>query len=526
MSSLLWLSFLLIMPLVFAHASLTGPVANTKIGTIIGTFHNFTEFGRELTVERYFGIPYAEPPVGDLRFRKPVPKRPFTSTHQARKHGNACYQMHYLPLLPKGKTASEDCLFLNVYAPVRKNENLPVMIWIHGGGFNAGTSDIYVSDALAAYGNVIVVTFNYRLSLWGFLSTGDEHARGNYGLFDQHLAIKWVHENIKAFGGDQRRVTIFGESSGAVSVIHQSTFDGNSGLFQRAIAQSGSILDYWTFTKDPKHDAEKLGKLIGCSNMESEFLVECIKGATADTLNSVLNDVGNVFMKFPCPFIPNVDGELLGKSTEHLTKLEPGVSKSEKAPFFGTLDFLTGVNSAEGAFMMIPQAGIYDTEHLEPNRTYFVDELVPNALSFLFQKDVSQVIVYLVVHDYTDWADPENVPIIRNKFMQIFADFMFSIPMLEILDYHKFIAKQSKGTYLYKFDITPSQRFLPSPSWIEGASHADELEYLFFGKNAGIMTYMPLTDSYKPDDWETDIAEYMITMWSNFAKTGYSHLFS
>ena len=171
-------------------------VVNTKLGTIIGTQQDINVFGRDVKIARYLGIPYAEAPVGDLRFRKPVPKQSLRSPFNATKHGDNCLQMDLLALF-KESDSSEDCLFLNVYVPVdRLREDLAVMIWLHGGGFVSGASDPFVSDNLAAHGNVIVVTLNYRLSLWGFLSTGDEHAAGNYGLWDQHIAIKWVHDNI------------------------------------------------------------------------------------------------------------------------------------------------------------------------------------------------------------------------------------------------------------------------------------------------------------------------------------------
>ena len=226
-----------------------------------------------MKVERYHGIPYAEPPVGQLRFQKPVPKQPFTSPYEATKHGNLCYQLQMFPL--EGAKYSEDCLFLNVYAPVGRPEQSPVMVWIHGGGFFAGSADFYISDTLSAYGQVIVVTINYRLSLFGFLSTSDENAPGNVGLLDQHVAIKWVHNNINAFGGDPNKVTIFGESAGGMSVTYQSLFAGNKGLFQRAIAQSGSL--WWTPINDSKQDAMRLGKLVGCEHVESAPLIECLK---------------------------------------------------------------------------------------------------------------------------------------------------------------------------------------------------------------------------------------------------------
>ena len=168
-----------------------------------------------------------------------------------------------MPLFKEGLPISEDCLFLNIYAPAVREQDVAVMIWIHGGGFIAGAADPYRSDALAAHGNVIVVTINHRVSLWGFLSTEDEHAPGNYGLFDQHLAIQWVHDNIKAFGGDPSRVTIFGQSAGGASVMYRSIFEGNEGLFQRGIAQSGSPTAYWASSSKARSNAEKLGKTRG-----------------------------------------------------------------------------------------------------------------------------------------------------------------------------------------------------------------------------------------------------------------------
>lgn len=513
--------FFLLSVLSVSHANepVNAPVVETKVGTIIGKFNDVTVFGKKLKVERYLGIPYAKPPLGDLRFQKPVPKQPFTSPYKALKHGNICYQLHLLPLVKAEMPESEDCLFLNVYAPARKDD-CPVMIWIHGGAFVVGASDPYVSDALAAYGNVIVVTLNYRLSLWGFLSTEDVHAPGNYGLFDQHLAIKWVHENIKAFGGDPSRVTIFGESAGSASVVYQSTFEGNRGLFQRAIAQSGSISAMWASTNHAKNDTEKLAKLIGCKNKKSAALVDCIKHVSADSLSATINNVTNGFITFPCPFLPNVDGEFLKKSAKHLIKVDPDILLSERSPFFGTLDFLTGINAAEGALMMGPLAGIADPEQFEPNRTYLEGDLIPTALSFVFGKDIPQVMLDLFIHEYKVWADPENMEKIRNKLMQIYADFMFSAPMVETIGYHTSVSKKSKKTYVYKFDIKPSDSFLPVPSWVENANHMDELEYIFFDEIAGVMTNLPSKDGYMPQEWENDIAEYMITMWSNFAKTG------
>ena len=518
MDRLIIVMFLYLFPLIHTHENDDGPpTVVTKLGTIIGTIKEVDAFGRQVRVERYFGIPYAEPPIGDLRFRKPVPKEPFTSPYRATQHGNVCHQSYIFNFRRKDVVASEDCLFLNVYAPAERKKALAVMIWIHGGGFVAWESDPFVSDTLVAHGNVIVVTINYRLSLWGFLSTGDEHSAGNYGLFDQHMAIQWVHDNIKAFGGDPRRVTIFGESSGAASVVYQSMFQGNRDLFQRAIAQSGSASAMWASTDESKQDAEKLGSLVGCENLESGPLIDCLRNVPVETLNETLNEVKNGFTRWPCPFVPTVDGEFVKKPPKHMFDAD---SDEESYDFFSTLDFLTGMTDQEGALAASPVAGIKDAENFTPNRTDFEEKLVPQAIAYPLGTNVPKVIKDLVVHEYTDWTNPENTEKIRNKFMQIYADFMFSVPMLEVINCHATVAQTSKRTYQYVFAVKPSVSVLPAPAWIKGAAHIDDVEFIFFDDTSGIMTYLPWMVDYRPEDWEKDIAKYMMTMWSNFAKTG------
>ena len=495
------------------------PVVKTRLGTYIGTYRDINAFGKEVRVERFFGIPYAEPPIGDLRFRKPVPKRTLTTPFRADKHGSVCHQNYLFNFRKSDVVSNEDCLYLNVYSPGTEKKDLAVMVWIHGGGFVAWESNPFVSDLLAAHGDVIVVTFNYRLSLWGFLSTEDEHSPGNYGLFDQHLAIKWVHDNIRAFGGDPNRVTIFGESSGGASVLYQSMFEGNRGLFHRVIAQSGSSSAMWASTYTAKQDAEKLGSIIGYEMVESSHLIDCLRKVSSNVLNETLNDVRNGFFRWPCPFVPNIDGEFVKKSPKHMFDVDAD-AKSDKTTFFQTLDFLTGIVEEEGAIAASPIAGIKDGENFVPNRTFYQEQLIPQAISYPLGSDIPQVIKDLITQEYTDWSDLEDMEKIRNTFMQIYADFMFSVPMNEAIGYHTSMKKPSKKTYQYVFGVKPSLSVLPAASWVKRANHIDDLEFIFFDETEGMMTHLPWTREYRPEEWEKEIADYTITMWSNFAKTG------
>jgi carboxylesterase type B len=196
------------------------------------------ETGRALF--NYRGIPYAQPPVGELRWASPQPYPRWSQVRPATSFGAVC---------PQDGVAndSEDCLLLNIWTPraaVERGQRLPVMVFIHGGYFvfGAGSLPLYDGSYLAASGNVVVVTFNYRLGSLGFLAVPDLGLTGNYGILDQGLALRWVAENISAFGGDPRKVTIFGESAGAMSVgLHLFSIPANRALFRAAIMESNPL---------------------------------------------------------------------------------------------------------------------------------------------------------------------------------------------------------------------------------------------------------------------------------------------
>ena len=516
-SSIAIVCFIVSLALVKSDNNIDPPSVRTKLGEIIGTIKTTNVFGDQMEVERYLGVPYAEPPVGDLRFRKPVPKRPFLEPFIAQELGAICYQV--MSPIKHGYVESEDCLFINLYVPSKRRNNLAVMIFFHGGGFWSGTGNPYTSDTLATYGDVIVVTVNYRLSLLGFLSTGDEHAPGNYGLWDQQLAIRWVKENIAAFGGDAGSITIFGESAGAVSVVYQSLFEGNDGLFQRAISQSGSITARLAGEADQKKHAEKLGKLVGCDKMDSESLLECLRGIGADTLNATVNDFSNGFVTFPMPFTPRVDGEIIKEDPNDLLLSDSEKSAAGRA-FFSSVDFLGGIDVEEGIMLFSFLMGIMDPQNFEPNRTYYEEYLIPKVLSFVFGEDAPQPIKDLVVHEYTDWTDPENMEKRRSRFIDIFTEIFFSLTLLDTVGRHETLTQGQKNTYMFVLEAEPSQHLLPSPTWCRRATHGDELQYVFFDDSGEMVKILPGRENYAPQDWEKDLAKDIMSMWTNFAKTG------
>jgi carboxylesterase 2 len=199
-------------------------------------------------VYSFLGIPYATPPVGDLRFREPQPLNLWSGIRDAKEFGAACLQdLSLLDMFPfdidHPTSYSEDCLFLNIWTPtLDPGARLPVMFHIHGGGFVSGSSNICTGDVLANFHDVVVVSINYRLAAFGFLCTGDSVATGNYGLLDQIEALKFVKQHISCFGGDPDNITLFGVSAGAVSISLLILSPLAEGLFQRGICESGTCL--------------------------------------------------------------------------------------------------------------------------------------------------------------------------------------------------------------------------------------------------------------------------------------------
>ncbi|XP_032111644.1 putative inactive carboxylesterase 4 [Sapajus apella] len=221
-------------------------------GKVLGKFINLQGFAQPVAV--FLGIPFAKPPLGPLRFTPPQPAEPWSFVKNATSYPPMCSQDptagQFLSELCTNRKEdiplkfSEDCLYLNIYTPadLAKKSRLPVMVWIHGGALLLGGASTYDGLPLAAHENVVVVTIQYRLGIWGFFSTGDEHSRGNWGHLDQLAALRWVQDNIASFGGNPGSVTIFGQSAGgeSVSVLVFSPLSKN--LFHRAISESGVAL--------------------------------------------------------------------------------------------------------------------------------------------------------------------------------------------------------------------------------------------------------------------------------------------
>ncbi|WP_051325524.1 carboxylesterase/lipase family protein [Glycomyces tenuis] len=216
----------------------------------------------------FLGIPYAAPPVGDLRWRATEAVEPWTGVRDATRPGSPCLQEGWEEGEPVG--GSEDCLYLNVDAPLDADGPLPVMVFLHGGGLNSGQGVLYDPARIVERSDVIVVTPNYRLGAYGFLSHPDmdDPYAGNFALADQQEALRWVEENIAAFGGDPGNVTLWGQSGGGYAVCAQLAAPGAEGLFDKAIVQSASCANQVLTEDEAGARGEDLAEAVGCGDAE------------------------------------------------------------------------------------------------------------------------------------------------------------------------------------------------------------------------------------------------------------------
>ncbi|MGH9522786.1 MAG: carboxylesterase/lipase family protein [Terriglobales bacterium] len=259
-------------------------------------------------VQIFLGIPYAAPPVDDLRWKEPQPVMPWKGVREAKNFGARCMQARiYSDMVFRDSGPSEDCLHLNVWTPTTKsNAKLPVMVWIFGGGFHAGaTSEPRQDGEHLAHRGVVVVSMDYRLGIFGFFSHPEltrespHHASGNYGLLDQAAALRWVHDNIAAFGGDPDNVTIFGESAGSFSVSGQMASPLSKKLIARAIGESGAFLanvPRLQALADSEQQGEKFGESIGATSLAK------LRSLPAKDLLDAATKTS------PFRFWPNIDG--------------------------------------------------------------------------------------------------------------------------------------------------------------------------------------------------------------------------
>ncbi|CCD69476.1 Carboxylic ester hydrolase [Caenorhabditis elegans] len=274
----------------------------------------------------FHGIPYAEPPVGELRFQKPQPPKAWEGIRKCNKYPNRSIhkEMPWDKALPSANQ-SEDCLYLNVFAPkIREDKKYPVLFYIHGGGYVMDSAERYTAKnicKLLVSREIIVVTFHYRLGFLGFLSTGDDVCPGNYGLFDMLEAMRWVHANISSFGGDPENITLSGQSAGAAAADLLSFSPLTKGLFKRKIVMGGNSYCHWATTSnhDIREYCKKWAKRLGWKPQlnyankreESVDIFNFFNGLPTSKLGMTMFFSNTIFKECQLPLAPVIDGEIL-----------------------------------------------------------------------------------------------------------------------------------------------------------------------------------------------------------------------
>jgi para-nitrobenzyl esterase len=427
---------------------------------------------------QFLGIPYAEPPVGPLRWRAPVPKKPWTGIRDANAFGSSCAQ----PLLGgawnrhDAENSSEDCLYINVTTPAwPAAKPLPVMFWIHGGANEggSGSGSLYNDGTLLNHG-VLIVTINYRLDIFGFFAhpgltrESPHHASGNYGLMDQILALRWVHDNIARFGGDPNNVTVFGQSAGSMDTGMLMTSPLARGLFQKAIAESGAPF-YPVLV--PLDQAEQVGLQFAASFAipAGQNPIEFLRQVSPQDLIAKASKAvwGNP------PVGPIVDGWVIPRSPEEAFK------SGEEA----SVPLLLGTTTREFGASESPDA-------LRKSIEDYAGKLAPQALALYGLADAGQ-----------GAADP----LYGSAGVQWNADVEFHCPISTEALWH---SAAHHPTFEYELDhAIPGQE-------AQGALHSADLPYVF----GSFPTSGNIAGNF--GDIDKHLAELVESYWANFAKTG------
>ncbi|XP_054426224.1 liver carboxylesterase 1 [Pteronotus mesoamericanus] len=481
------------------------PIVDTVQGKILGTYVSLKGFAEPVAV--FLGIPFAKPPLGPLRFTPPQPAEPWAFVKNATSYPPMCSQdgvtSHmFSEIFTNHKNIplkfSEDCLYLNIYTPadLAKRSRLPVMVWIHGGGLLVGGASSYDGRVLSAQENVVVVTIQYRLGIWGFFSTGDEHSRGNWGILDQLAALRWVQENIASFGGNPGSVTIFGESGGGESVFVLMLSPLAKNLFHRVISQSRMLHTDSLARTDIKAVAQQIAILAGCETTTSAVMVHCLRQKSEQELleTSLKMDFGHFdFLgdhREKHIFLPiMVDGVLLPKMPEEIL--------ADKK--FNSIPFMIGINKQEFGWILPTIIGYPISEGKLDHET--AKTLLWKSCSIT---RIPEELVPMAVEKYLGGTDDPVKK--KDSFLDLLGDVLFGAPTVTVARYSR---DAGVPTYLYEFQYRSSFSSDMKPETVIG-DHGDEL-FSVLGA--------PLLKEGASEE-EIQLSKMVMKFWANFARNG------
>lgn len=473
-----------LLPAMLVAALITPASAATQASPLAALRQGSAQGNTEDGVNQFLGLPFAAPPLGELRWRPPQPPTAWQGVRNATTLGYACPQ---LPGAYSQRPTDEDCLTLNVYAPeAPQSTPRPVLVWIHPGSLTMGSGGDYDGKALARRANVVVVTINYRLGALGFLSTPallQEGSPPNQGLQDQQQALRWVQENIQAFGGDARNITVAGNSSGSASICGHLASPSSGGLFQRAILQSGPCVLLRTRPLEQANNqgnafAEKMNCPSGATQMS------CLRNRSAQELIAAAGD-GLDLLQTANPWSPVIDGTTIPRNLTDMIR--------EGA--FHKVPVLLGTTSDEGRFFV----------------SYTFHQKLGRAMTTVDHKSASDVMTGSTFAGSTARLlyPASGYPNIDLAMSALMTDSGFACPALSDA------RRLSRHTPVYTYEFSDTQAPAPTDPFFKlGAYHTAELQYLF-----GQPVFATQVNS-APNAEQKRLADQMVAYWSAFANHG------
>jgi len=495
--------FLGLLPLLaYSQEDAEDPIVTTLTGSLSGQKQETSAGTKYYT---FLGIPYAEAPVGKLRFRDPVAKTPWDGVLNATDFSKECLQKTFSPDLdtPTTLVGSEDCLYLNIATPSlpKPSYNIPrslkpVMFWIHGGGFTIGEGKLDPSFLLDE--DVLVVSVNYRLGPFGFLALeGNSELAGNIGLKDQQEALQWVNKNIAFFGGDPARVTLFGESAGAISVHAHVLSPRIKNIFQGAILQSGTALMKFVpifMEKEVQKSSQKFLEKVNCSVPE---IIACLQAKDVETLMELPpeSDDGNAFLREESTFWIVQDSVSQSPVLPYNPLQQLTVGNVKKVPM------ITGMTKDDGGLILIIDQSVKNTFE-EDNST----ELMKTMGLFLENINENDVDIIDVMKRFyfSEGSYEDN----ENNLMEMQTDAWFGSPSAEVLKLHSKVAPVFPYVLNERCTELSWSSLFGGGDKDYGVAHADDLNCIF----TPFPPFGSLTES------GSMVSQAMVKSWTNFAK--------
>ncbi len=442
----------------------------TEIKTRYGIFNGFVD---ENGVKTWLGIPYAKPPIKNLRWQAPQPLQPSDKTFDAKNYGASAIQEDDKIEIASQNVQSEDCLTLNIWKKSDK-KNLPVMVFIHGGSFmHGGTFDpLYSGTNIVKAHDVIVVSFNYRLNIFGFMNFGliDKNFSdsGHLGTSDQIAALKWIKENISNFGGNPENITIFGESAGSISCMLLSVTPAAKNLFQKAIPESGPS----RFVHDMKHAENLLEDFMNLSGTKT--MSELMKKSSAELRDIYIKLFEKRIKTAHSDFIPACDGKFYPE--DPFTAMKNGAAREIK--------FLTGINACEWGYWLLYDENYFKNFYETHDKISLVMSRYKNKTSRT-SKEI-----------YQSWL--KNRPATEENYMDFINQVDWRVGQeLDAENQSKF-----NDVYYYLFSETTSRKEL-------GSFHSLELSFVF---NTPFDELLPTPNQ--------NLVKIIQASWAAFATTG------